>query len=129
MSDAKAPPPEPQDPLVKAFEEWQEEVKDNSGLKALSAKDQAAVAKMGRMVFLMDAASARVLKASNNINVDQGAMKKMVDATEQLQASQQSVIHDLNEFKVWWEGELGRVQDLIVMLSMVDIQKIAGREE
>ncbi len=76
----------------------------------------------------MDAASARVLKASNNISIDGSSIDKMMKVTEELQTSQQNVIHDLNEFKVWWEGELSRVQDLIVMLSMVDIQKIAGRE-
>ena len=107
--------------IEEAFEHWKKEVKDREGLDALSEKDNEALDKVGRMVALLDASTFRLLEASKKQGKNDNRLSEMRGLRNEVRANSDDIRIELSEFKEWWEGQLGRVQDLIVLLTSLDM--------
>jgi len=107
--------------IEEAFEHWKKEVEDRNGLDALSDKDNEALDKVGRMVALLDASTFRLLEASKKQGKRDQTLSEMRGLRNEVRANAEDIRIDLSEFKEWWDGQLGRVQDLIVLLTSLDM--------
>lgn len=107
--------------IEEAFEHWKKEVEDRNGLDALSDKDLEALDKVGRMVALLDAATFRLLEASKKANQKGTELSELRGLRNEVREQSASVTMELQDFKKWWDGQLGKVQNLIVLLTSLDM--------
>lgn len=105
----------------KAFDAWQEEVKERGGLDAFTDDDKRSLRHVGNLIQLLDGSTERLLEASKKVAKKSSELSETRGLRNEVQRDVEDMRGDLHDFREWWDGQLERVQNLLVLLTSLDM--------